>query len=146
MSQPSITAYLSLRDAGAAMDFYARAFGATDEGVTIRMPDGTIAHAELRIGETVFYLAEAKTDWGNPSPEDLGDTAVRLALHVADADAAFERAVAAGCTVLIPLADQFYGERSGRLRDPFGHVWLVSQTIEEMSSAEMQARLDAMTG
>lgn len=140
----ALTPYLSVRDAKAAMAFYADAFGAEKTGPLLTMPDGTIAHAELRIGDATLFLSDENEDWGNRSPLAIGDTPVRLSLHVADADATFERAIAAGCEVLIPLADQFYGERSGRLRDPFGHVWIVGQHIEDLTEAEMQARMDAM--
>lgn len=139
-----LTPYLSVRDAQAAMEFYAQAFGAERVGMMLTLPDDRIAHAELRVGDATLFLSDENEEWGNLSPLSLGDTPVRLALQVKDVDAVFERAVATGCEVLIPLADQFYGERSGRLRDPFGHVWILSQSIETLAQEEAQARLDAM--
>ncbi len=139
-----LNAYISVRDANAAIEFYEKAFGAKLVPPTLRTPDGGIAHAELDIGGAVFMLSEENPDFGNPSPLSLGDTTVRMSLTTSDADAVFAAATAAGAEVVIPLADQFYGHRSGRLRDPFGHLWIISQEVERLTEAEMQARLDAM--
>jgi PhnB protein len=138
----SVTPYLTIRGADAAMKFYAAAFGAE---VTCRldMPDGSVAHAEFRIGDSVVMLADENPAWGSTSPQSLGGVTGGVMLYVPDADAAFERALAAGATVKFPLADQFYGDRSGRVVDPFGHHWTLSTRVEEVPLAEMQARMDA---
>lgn len=139
-----VIAYLSVKGADKAIAWYKTALGAVEAGSPLRMPGGAIAHAEIQIGDTPVFLAEASDDGVGGSPEDLGGTTVRLAHHVKDADAAVAKAADAGAEVLIPVADQFYGQRAGRIRDPFGHVWIISQPIEEVSSEEMQRRLDAM--
>lgn len=141
----SLTPYLSVRGGPDALEFYAKAFGAEQVGLLMTLPDGKIAHAEMRFGDTTLFLSDEIEDWNNLSPLALGNTTVRLALHVDDVDVAFARAVSAGCEVLIPLADQFYGERAGRLRDPFGHVWILSESNETLTQDEVQARMDAMT-
>lgn len=140
----SLVPYLTVRDAPAAIDFYRLAFGAEPVGERLTLPNGLIAHAELRFGDVTLFLSDENEDWGNRSPLGIGDTPIRLSLHVENVDAVFERAVAAGCEVLVALADQFYGERAGRVRDPFGHVWILSQHIESLSQDELQARMDAM--
>lgn len=139
-----LTPYLSVRDADAAIAFYEAAFGARRRPPTLRFRDGKIAHAEVEIAGARLMLSEEAPETGGPGPETLRGTTVRLDLRVDDADAVVERAVAAGAEVAIPVADQFYGHRSGRLRDPFGHLWIISQALEELSEAEMQRRMDAM--
>lgn len=133
-----VIAYLSVNDADKAIAWYGDVFGAVEAGAPLRMPDGKIVHCEIHIGDTPIFLAEAADDGLGGSPNDLGGTPVRMALNAKDADAT----VAA--EVLIPVADQFYGQRAGRIRDPFGHVWLISQSIEDVSPEEMQRRMDAM--
>lgn len=140
----SLVPYLTVRNGTEAMTFYAKAFGAEPVGQRLTLPNGLIAHAELRFGDVTVFLSDENEDWGNLSPLSIGDTPIRLALHVEDVDAVFDQAVAAGCEILIPLADQFYGERSGRVRDPYGHVWILSQHIEDLTQEEAQDRLNAM--
>lgn len=142
----TLTPYITVRDARRALDFYEEAFGAVRVGPMLTLPNGAIVHAEIQIGDATLMLSEENPDWGSVSPATLGDTPVRIALHVNDADAAFARATKAGAEVVFPLNNQFYGERSGRLRDPFGHLWIVGQRIEDLSETEMQARLDEMVG
>jgi PhnB protein len=139
---PGVTPYLSVNDAAAAIEFYKKGFGAT-EVMRLPGPDGKLGHAEIRIGSALVMLADEFPDYGNLSPKTLGGSAVRLHMYVEDVDAFFEKAVAAGAKVLIPIADQFYGDRSGRLEDPFGHVWLVSTHTEDVSPEEMQKRMAA---
>lgn len=139
-----VIAYLSVNDADKAIAWYKDVLGAIEAGPPLRMPGGAIAHAEIQIGDTPIFLAEAADDDVGGSPADLGGTTVRMALNVQDADATVAKAAAANATVLIPVADQFYGQRAGRIRDPFGHVWIISQPIEEVTPAEMQRRMDAM--
>jgi len=139
-----LTPYLTVKDGKAAIAFYAQAFGAEQSGMLLTLPDGKVAHAEMRIGNTALFLADENEEWGSRSPLTIGDTPVRMALHVDDVDTAFSRALKAGCEVVVALSDQFYGERAGRVRDPFGHIWILSQHIETVSQEDAQARLDAM--
>lgn len=129
---------LVVSDAAAAIDFYTTAFGAT-EVERYTAPDGKIVHAAMTIGETMVAIKDGNDI--DPPASALGGTPVIMALQVSDADqvgAAFE---AAGGTVVYPIADQFYGERAGRFADPFGHLWMISQSIEELSAAEVQRRV-----
>lgn len=133
------TPHLIVKDTGAAIEFYKRAFGAR-ELMRLTTPDGKIAHAEIKIGDSTVMLADEFPEWDNLSAESLGGTPARIHLYVEDVDAVFARAVAAGATVLIPVGDQFYGDRSGRFADPFGHLWIVGTRIEDMGPEEMQRR------
>ena len=137
-----ITSALAFRNAVGAIDFYTRAFGAR-ELMRLTMPDGTIAHAELDIAGGTLSLSEEDPKY-NATPETLGGTSVVLQLYVADVDAFVARAVDAGAQVVIAVADQFYGDRSGRLKDPYGYLWIVSTRKEDLSTAEMQRRMDVM--
>ena len=139
----SITPYLILKDAAAAIRFYQRAFGAKEIG-RISMPDGLVGHAELQIGDSRIMLAEEMPAWKNKSPATLGGTCVGIALYVPDVDATCQRALDAGATQLEAVKDQFYGDRSGSLSDPFGHNWHIMTHIEDVSFPEMQKRCDAM--
>jgi len=137
-----VTPYLCVNDAAAAIEFYKKAFGAIE---LMRLPDpnGKIGHAEIRIGEAIVMLADENPDVDHVSPTTLGGSTVKLHMYVEDVDKFFETAIAAGAKVLIPIADQFYGDRSGRLKDPFGHIWLVSTHVEDVSPEEMQKRMEA---
>lgn len=139
------TPYLIVKGGAAALDFYAAAFGAVE---LMRMPGpaGKVAHAEFKIGDSPVMVADEHPEMGFVGPETLGGSPVGLCLYVEDVDAAFERAVAAGATVMRPLADQFYGDRSGTLKDPFGHVWTLSTHKEDVSPEEMQRRMEAGHG
>ena len=139
-----VTPYLIVRDALRAIDFYKQAFGAT-EALRLLYPDGRVAHAELAIGQGFVMLAEEMDAMGYRGPQSLGGTPVSLLVYVPDVDAAFARAVAAGATAQRPVADQFYGDRSGTLVDPFGHVWSIATHQEDVSAAEMARRMQAMT-
>jgi uncharacterized glyoxalase superfamily protein PhnB len=131
--------YLRVRDADAAIRFYQNAFGAS-ELFRLQEPGGRIGHAEVRIGPATVMLSDEYPEHGIKGPETLGGTSFSLHLHVADVDAAFQRAVQAGATVARPLANQFYGERSGTVRDPFGQEWLLGGHIEDVTPEEMQRR------
>jgi PhnB protein len=135
--------YIIVRDAASALDFYARAFGA-EEKFRLTDPAGRIGHAEIAIGDAIVMLADEHPEWGAVSPDSLGGTPVSLHLSVADADAAAERAVAAGATLLRPVEDQFHGNRSGMIADPFGHKWMISQQTETVSPEEMQRRYEEL--
>ena len=106
-------------------------------------PDGSVAHAEIRIGDSVVMLAEENEAWGNRSPLSLGGSPMFLMAYVDDVDAAFCRAIEAGATEVRPVADQFYGDRSGTLKDPYGHQWTLSTHVEDVSEAEAQRRMEA---
>lgn len=140
-----MTPHLVVSDSKAAIDFYEKAFGAT-ELYRLISPDGEIVHAEIKIGESLVMLTDEAPGHGSLSPGTIGGTPVILNLKVDDVDAVAEAAVACGAEVLIPVADQFYGERSGRLRDPFGHLWIVGTHIEDVSPEEMQRRADKIYG
>jgi len=140
----SVTPYLAQRDCAAAIAFYERAFGAV-RMLQLDMPGGKIAHAEIRIGDSVLMMSDENPDWGSRSPATLGGSAVQLMVYVPDVDAAFERAVAAGATRLRPVQDQFYGDRSGTLQDPFGYQWTLATHVEDVSEDEVKRRMQAMT-
>jgi len=138
----TLTPYMTVRNARAAIDFYKKAFGA-EKVLQLDMADGTIAHAEIRIGDSVVMLSEENEAWGTKSPLSLGGSPMFLMAYVADVDAAFRRAMDAGATEVRPVADQFYGDRSGTLKDPYGHQWTLSTHIEDVSEAEAQKRMEA---
>jgi len=138
----TLTPYMTVRNARAAIDFYKKAFGA-EKVLQLDTADGTIAHAEIRIGDSVVMLSEENEAWGTKSPLSLGGSPMFLMAYVADVDAAFRRAIDAGATEVRPVADQFYGDRSGTLKDPYGHQWTLSTHIEDVSEAEAQKRMEA---
>jgi PhnB protein len=134
--------YLRVHDAAGAIDFYARAFGAK-ERFRLAEPSGRIGHAEIAVGPTTLMLSDEYPP-GICGPRSIGGTTVAIHLHVSDVDRLFDQAVAAGATIVRPLENHFYGERSGTLRDPFGHEWLLGGAIEEVSTQEMQRRYTAL--
>jgi PhnB protein len=135
--------YLRVHNTGQAIDFYARAFGAK-ELFRLTEPSGRIGHAEIKIGPATIMLADEHPEHDIRGPRSLGGTTFSLHLHVADVDQAFAQAVSAGASVVRPLKDQFYGERSGTVRDPFGHEWLLGGHIEDVTTEEMQRRYSAL--
>jgi uncharacterized glyoxalase superfamily protein PhnB len=135
--------YLRVHHSAQAIAFYQQAFGAT-ELFRLTEPNGRIGHAEIKIGPVTLMLSDEYPDSGILGPLALGGTTFTMHLHVDDADEAFERAVQAGATVVRPLQNEFYGERGGRLRDPFGHEWLIGSQIEAVTPEEMQRRYDAL--
>jgi len=138
----SVTPYLIIEGAGEAIAFYAKAFGAK-ELFRFPTPDGKIGHAEIKIGDSPIMLADAYPAMGYKSPKSLGGSPVSLMIYVADVDTVFNQAVQAGATVKEALTDKFYGDRSGSLIDPFGHVWHVSTHKEDVSMEEMEKRAKA---
>jgi len=138
-TRTSAIPYLAVRNAAAAIDFYKRAFGAT-EVMRLVQPDGRVGHAEIEIGGAKIYLADEFPEIDFRSPESLGGSPVRIHLNVPDVDESAGRALAAGAAVVRPVADQFYGDRSGQFRDPFGYIWVLSTHKEDMSPEEMQRR------
>lgn len=141
----TLTPYITVISAKKAIEFYKEAFGAKEVG-RITMPDGSIGHCELEIGDSRIMMAEENKQWGNISPQTLGGTTVYLSLYVKDVDAVFDRAIKAGAKVLGDMVpkDQFHGDRSGSLTDPFGHRWTIMTRIENVSFPEMQKRADAL--
>lgn len=131
--------YLRLQRAAEAIEFYKQAFGAT-ELFRLAEPGGRIGHAEIRIGTTTLMLADEYPEYGIVGPQTLGGTSFAIHLHVDDADAWMERAVQAGAVITRPATNLFYGERSGAVRDPFGHEWLIGHPTEDVSVDEMQRR------
>lgn len=139
----TVTPRLVVRRAAAAIDFYRAAFDAAEIGDRFTGPGGEIIHAELRIGDSVVMITEDTGDPAAParSPEALGGVvSAVMATYWADVDAAWDRAVAAGADIVYPLQDAFYGERGGRLRDPYGQQWMLSQHTEDLTAAEMDRR------
>ncbi len=141
----TITPYLSIKGCNEAIEFYKKAFGATERG-RITMPDGSIGHAEIIIEGSQLMMAEENKDWGNTSPKTLGGTAVTIGLYVPDVDAVFKQAIDAGATAKMSPTDMFYGDRTCSVVDPFGHNWMISTHKKDMTFAEMQKGSDEMFG
>jgi PhnB protein len=133
------TPYLIVKGAAQAIDFYKAAFGAT-ELMRMEAPGGKIGHAEIKIGDSPIMLADEHPEMGAISPTTLGGATVHMLLYVEDVDTAFPRAVEAGAEITRPVQDQFYGDRSGTLKDPFGHSWTIATHVEDVSEEEMQRR------
>ena len=140
----TVTPYLVLNNAAAAIDFYKRAFGAA---VTVRMdgPQGKIMHAEIKIGDSMVMLGDEMPSMGTRSPQTLGGTAMGIMLYVENVDKTWEQAVAAGAKVEQPLGDMFWGDRYGKLTDPFGHSWSLATHKEDVAPEEMKRRMKEMT-
>jgi PhnB protein len=141
----SVTPYLFIKGAASAIDFYKNVFGATE---LMRMPgpNGQIMHAELRIGDSIVMLSDENPQMSALSPQSLGGTAAGLNVYIADVDAVTQKAVDAGAKIVRPVKDQFYGDRSGTLIDPFGHMWSVATHVEDVSPEEMQKRMSQAAG
>ena len=136
----SVTPYLIVDDAKAAIDFYARAFGAEEK---FRLPMGEkIGHAEIKIGDSFIMLADEFPDMGHLGPKSRGGPTCSLMLYVEDVDTAFPKAIAAGATEQRPVEDQFWGDRMGTLADPFGHQWSLATQVREVPPEKMQQRMD----
>jgi PhnB protein len=141
----TVSPYLIVDGAARALEFYTKAFGAT-ELMRFAGPDGKIGHAEIKIGDTIVMLADAHPEHDANPPGKFGGSPVGLHLYVEDVDAVVQRATAAGAKVKRPVADQFYGDRSGGIEDPFGHTWHVSTHIEDVAPDELDRRMKAMMG
>ena len=133
----SVTPSLVVRDGAAALDFYKRAFGA-EEIDRMLGPDGKVMHAEFRIGDSIIMLGEESEQWGTKSPLSTNGNPGSLHIYVPDADASFERAVRAGATVRYPLENTFWGDRYGKVTDPFGHEWGIGTRVKDVSPDEMR--------
>ncbi len=138
----SITPHLVVEDAARAIDWYIRVFGAEELPGRMTVPGGKVAHAEIRIGDSIVMISDEFPDWSNHSPRSLGGTPLALHLYVEDVDAVGERAIAEGAKVVFPIQDQFYGDRAGRLEDPFGHYWIVATHLEDLGPDEMAQRFE----
>jgi PhnB protein len=136
------TPYLIVKGAAKAIEFYKQAFGAT-ELERMEMPDGKIAHAEIKIGDSIIMLGDEAPQHGTRSPQSLGGSPCGLYLYVEDVDTIFNRAISAGATVTMAVKDQFYGDRNGSLVDPFGHTWYVATRKENLSMDEIRQRVPA---
>ena len=139
----SITPYLIIKGAARAIEFYKQAFGAT-EIMRFPGPNNTIGHAELRIGDSVIMLADEAPGGQYRSPDAFGGSPVSLMIYIEDVDKVFARALSLGARQTRAVEDQFYGDRSGNLVDPFGHIWTVSTHVEDVSQEEMQRRMAAL--
>ncbi|MGZ8998505.1 MAG: VOC family protein, partial [Allosphingosinicella sp.] len=140
----SVTPYITVDDGNAAVEFYKKAFGATE---ILRIPMGDkLAHAEIRIGDSVVMLSDEFPEMDKLSPKTRGGSTAGLMIYLPDVDIAFERALAAGGAPERAVANQFYGDRSGTIRDPFGHSWTLSTHLEDVSAEEMNRRMSAYSG
>jgi PhnB protein len=135
----SVAPYLVVHDAARAIDFYTRAFGAV-ECARMATPDRRIAHAELQIGDTIIRLCDNLPQFDGRAPKDLGGTTVEIFLFVEDVDAVVRRAGEAGATIKAQPENQYWGDRLGRVTDPFGHVWLIASRVEDLTPEEIEAR------
>jgi uncharacterized glyoxalase superfamily protein PhnB len=140
----TITPALVIRGAADAIEFYKKAFGAKQRGGAMSGPDGKVMHAEIQIGDAVIMVADEFPAMGSKSPQSLGGTGSSLLIYTRDCDALFARATAAGAKVTMPLADQFWGDRYGRVEDPFGHQWEIATHKEDLTPKEMRKRAEAM--
>ena len=140
-----VVPYLVVRGAGDAIEFYRKVFGA-EEVLRLAAPDGSIGHAELRIAGGPLMLADEVPDIDIKAPPTIGGSATGLLIYVADADAVFNAAIEAGATAFKPICDQFYGERSGTIDDPFGHRWTIASRIDDLSHAEVEQRFQDLYG
>ncbi len=133
------TPYLIIRDAAKAIEFYKKAFGAK-ELARMPLPDGKIGHAEIQIGDSRVMLSDENLDWGTKSPQTLNGSPVGIFLYVPDVDALFKQAIVSGATEVMPVTDQFWGDRYGKVRDPFGHQWNIATHVEDLTPEEIGER------
>ena len=135
----SLSPYLAVKGAREAIEFYKKAFGAIELFALVDPSDGRIGHAELQFGDSMVMLSDEYPDFGAVSPDTLGGSPVKLHISVADVDAMFAEALKLGCTEVRPVKEQFFGDRTGTLVDPFGYTWSLATTVREVSPEEMQA-------
>jgi PhnB protein len=143
----SVNTVLIVRDGDGrkAIEFYKRVFGAT-ESMFMADTEGRLMHAEIKIGDSTVMIGEERPEWHNHSPRSLGGSPVVLHLYVENVDTVAEKAIDAGAEILFPVEDQFYGDRSGRIKDPFGHVWIISTHTEDVPVEEMERRAAEIFG
>ena len=140
----TVTPYLSVRNAAQALEFYKRAFGA-EEVVRMNSPQGTVSHAEIKIGDSIVMIAEESASSPLRSPQSLNGSTASVFLYLNDVDATFKQAISAGAKSQQPVADMFWGDRYGRLTDPYGHLWSLATHIEDVAPEEMQRRAQDAT-
>jgi uncharacterized glyoxalase superfamily protein PhnB len=138
----TLTPFLTVRDATKAIEFYKQAFGAEVRGGVMKGPDGKVMHAELKIGDSIIMLSDEFPDFNCLSPQAIGGSATGLHIYLDGVDAAFDRAVKAGAEVEMPVMDQFWGDRYGKLKDPFGHKWSIGTHVKDLSMDEMKKGMD----
>ena len=137
----SLTPYLIAKDAAGAIDFYKKAFGAVELS-RMADPSGTVRHAEIKIGDSLIMITDENPDYPEwKGPLSRGGTPVHLYLYVEDVDAVFAQAIETGAKELMPLKDQFYGDRSGAITDPYGHIWYIATHVEDVSHEEIERRM-----
>ena len=141
----SVIPYLVVDGAAEAIEFYKKAFNAT-EVMRMPRPDGKVAHAEIRIGDSHIMLADEYPEQGHVGPKTVGGTPVGIMIYIPDVDARFAAAIAAGATETRPVKNEFYGDRMGGITDPFGHNWMIATHIEDVSPEEMERRMKEMGG
>jgi PhnB protein len=141
----TVTPHLTCAGAADAIEFYKKAFNATEMG-RLSGPQGKLIHASIRIGDSAVMLVDEFPDWGNLGPKSLNGSPVTIHLYVEDVDAAFERAIGAGAKITMPLEDTFWGDRYGVLEDPFGHHWSLATHIRDMTPEEIQQAAQNMFG
>ena len=134
----TLTPHLVIRDCERAIEFYKKAFGAEQRGEIAKGPSGKVMHAEIKIGDSVLMVVDEFPEMGSKSPQTIGGTAVSIHIYTDNADAAWKRATEAGASVLMPMADMFWGDRFGVVADPFGHHWSIAQHVKDMTPAEME--------
>ena len=137
----TLTPFLTVRNAVKAIEFYKQAFGAQERGVA-KDPAGKVMHAEVKIGDSIIMLSDEFPEFGSLSPESGGSPSMGLHIYIENVDQAFDRAVNAGAKVEMPVMDQFWGDRYGRLKDPFGHKWSIATHTKDMSADEMKNAMD----
>lgn len=138
--RPRMSAYMTVRGADKALAYYRHIFQA-EEILRLSAPDGSIGHAEFKIGDSIFMLSEENPSWRNVSPETLGGSPVCFYVYVADVDAVFAEAIAAGAQERMPVMDQFWGDRTGQFTDPFGHLWHIASHKEDVDPASLPERM-----
>ena len=139
----TLTPYMTVRDAARAIEFYKQAFGAVERGV-MKGPDGKVMHAELVIGDSIVMLADEQPQFGALSPQSTGGAGMGLHIYLQDVDSAFDRAVKAGAKVEMPVSDMFWGDRYGKLADPFGHKWSIATHKADLSPEQMEQGMKEM--
>ena len=139
----TVAPYLAIKNAAGALEFYKNAFGAV-ESFKLLVPDGRVGHAEIRLGDSLIMLSDEFPEFGGKAPESLGGSPVSIHLYVEDVDTFVKRAVAAGAREVKPVTNQFYGDRSGQLQDPYGHLWWVATHKEDVPPEELQERVRAL--
>ncbi|MCG9793290.1 VOC family protein [Flavobacterium algicola] len=139
----SLNAYIIVKGCSDAIEFYKKVFGAVEK-FRLLMPDGAIAHAEIEIEGSLLMLSDENVEWGALSPTTIGGSSTTLSIYVKDADKVFNTAICQGATAVMPVKNEFYGDRVGQILDPFGYKWMIATHVESVSPEEMQIRMDKM--